>query len=868
MTSLIRKATVIGAGAMGSGIAAQLANAGIKVHLLDIVPKDAADRNIVAQSAIDRMKKATPDTDPLSAGFMVPSNAKHITVGNLDDHLEEAVKDSDWVIEVVVEDLGIKKKLFEKIDAFKRADTIVTSNTSTIPLHDLTEGRSDSFKQHFAITHFFNPPRFMRLLELVSGPQTLPDVTKTLRDVCDIDLGKKVVEAKDSPAFIANRIGTYFMFRTIVETLDRDMKIEDTDAVMGKPLGFPKDGVFGLLDLVGIGITPHLTESLQRTLPEDDAFRKIDSTRAMEIVHKMLKEGRTGRRSADGGFYRVQKGADGSKVKQVLDLNTDTYRNVTKEKLAAVSAGKKGPRAVFEAGDDAAKLAWVVMRDTLLYAASLVPAVSDNIADIDAAMREGYNWKLGPFEMLDQIGADYFAEKVAADGLTLPPVLQMAAGKPFYRMNHNTPVHMTFDFAAGTTGYKAQTKPDGVIALDDFKRGAKPLVHHHSASLWDIGNGVACFEFHSKMNTLEPSVLYALNESIKFINDSQGRYKAMVVYNDGSHFSLGANIGLISKAFDATRSKFIRAVGLGGVFERGMYRAVEDLIYQGQAIYKALRQAPFPVVGAPAGRALGGGCEILLHCDAIQAHAETYMGLVESGIGILPGWGGCERYLDRAFQAQKDGLIQAGPFPPVRAAFMALMMPQFSISMSGQDAKKKLWLTKSDGVTMNRDRLLADAKEKALSLVPGYAPPAPSVYHLPGKNAATSIKGALDDLYLAGQATSHDVVVADALATVLSGGDTHVGQATREEDMIQLERENFLSLAHTKATQARIKYTFEKGKPLREGPTDTPIDTLRADRHPAPLPKRVLDGKPLSGKEGQTLSRMANVTAFILKHFA
>lgn len=865
MTNAIRKVTVIGAGAMGSGIAAHLANAGIAVHLLDIVPKGATDKNVVAKGAIERMKAATLETDPLSAGFMDPSNAKRITVGNLEDDLEKAVGESDWVIEVIIEDLGIKQRLFAQIDKMKKPGAIVTSNTSTIPLKDLIEGRSDDFKKSFAITHFFNPPRLMRLLELISGEHTAPEVTKTLRDFCDINLGKKVVECNDSPAFIANRIGTYFMFRTIVETLNRKMKVEDADAIVGKPLGFPKDGVFGLLDLVGIGITPHLTESLQRTLPVNDPFRQIDSTEAMKIIHDMLKDGRSGRRSPKGGFYRMHRHEDGTKVKQVLDLQSGEYRTAGKDAPPAAKAGKKGLKAVFETGDDSSAMAWVVMRDTLLYAASLVPSVTDNIADVDAAMREGYNWKKGPFEMLDTLGLDWFAAKVKADGLTLPPVLALAGTQKFYTTKNNAPAHMTFDFAAGTTGYAAEVKPDGVLSLADIKRNTKPLVSHHSASLWDAGDGVACFEFHSKMNTLDPSVLHALNESIKFIGSSGGKYKAMVVYNDAENFSFGANIGLVSAGFGFARSKFAKAVGISGLIERGMYKVMGNLIFQGQAVYRALREAPFPVVGAPAGRALGGGCEILLHCDAIQAHAETYMGLVESGIGIIPGWGGCGRVLERVAKAQQAGFVKPGPFPPVRQAFMALMMPQFAISMSGQDAKKKLWLSKGDGITMNRDRLLADAKAKALSMAPDYKPPAPAVFQLPGESAATSIKTAVDDMYLAGQVTYHDVVVADALAKVVTGGKTHIGTRVSESELSQLERESFMSLMHTRDTQKRIDHTFKNGKPLREGPTDRTLDEIRANRESITLPTRPMDGKPLDGKEGRLLRWTANVTAQILK---
>jgi len=868
MTKDIKTVTVIGAGAMGSGIAAHLANAGIKVHLLDIVPKNASDRDVIAKGAIDRMKKANAATDPLSAGFMDPANAKRITPGNMDDHLEAAVKNSDWVIEVIIEDLGLKQKLFERIDSFRKPGTIVTSNTSTIPLHDLIEGRSGDFRKNFAITHFFNPPRFMRLLEMVSGKETSPEVTQTLNDFCDVRLGKNVIHCNDTPAFIANRIGTYFLFRAIAETIDKGLKIEDVDAVLGKPMGMPKDGVFGLLDLVGIGITPHLKDSLMRTLPADDEFRKIDSVPAMNIITTMLADGRTGRRADKGGFYRMQKNEDGSKVKQTLDLRTGDYHQVQKKSLPAVKAGKKGPRAVFETGGRLSDLSWVVMRDTLLYVTSLVPAISNNIADIDAAMKDGYNWKYGPFELLDKIGVDWFINKVKADGLPIPPVLQMAEGHKFYDIKHDRPQLMTFDFTANKAGKTDINKPAGIVSLSDLKRGQKPLVSHFSASLWDVGDGVACFEFHSKMNTMDPSVLHALNESIKFISANKDKYKAMVIYNDEKNFSFGANLGILSAGFNLAHNKFIKAMHLDKPIERSMYKVVDNLVYQGQAVYKALREAPFPVVGAPSGMAFGGGCEILLHCDALQADAETYMGLVESGVGVIPGWGGCARTLERVSKAQSAGLIQGGPFPPVRQAFMALMMPQFSVSASAQDGKKKLWLNPKDGITMNRARLLNDAKAKVLTMIDGYKPPQPATYSLTGPDAATSIRGAIDDLYLAGQATYHDAVVGEALANVLTGDDTHVGKVITEVDILNLERKNFLSLVYTQQTKDRISYMLKHSKPLREGPTDKTLDEIRANRKSITVPARIYDGKPLTGKDDQTLRRMAAVTAFLMKRMA
>ncbi len=866
MTRNIKTVTVIGAGAMGGGIAAHLANAGVKVHLLNIAEK-GINGKVIAHNRIQEMKKALLTTDPLNAGFMDPDNADLITPGSQEDDLEKAVGESDWVIEVIIENLRIKRDLFEKIDRFKKPDTIVTSNTSTIPLHDLTEGRSDDFTKNFAITHFFNPPRIMRLLELVKSEKTDPEVTQTLRDFCDVRLGKTVIDCNDRPGFIANRIGSYFMFRAISEAMAQGIPAEDVDAVLGKPLNLCKDGVFKIIDQVGLGLTPHVAKSLLDNLPPDDAFCQIDSGPAMKLINGMVADGRTGYKSPLGGFYRMLRNEDGSKIKQVIDLQTGDYHAVSKKPLEAVSAGKDGPRAVLEGKDKLSAFAWTVMRDTLLYAATLVPEISDDISAIDAAMREGYNWKQGPFQLMDRIGVDWFAERLQDEGLDLPPALTLANGHPFYLQSGGKTGHLAFDFDIGAAHYKKPDEQPGILNLADIKNSRKPVLKNASASVWDIGDGVLCFEFRSKMNSLDPSIMLGLNETIKLINGSGGRYKALVIYNDEKNFSAGANLGILSAGFQLAQNKVLKALHLSGLIERGLYKVAENLVYEGQAVYKALREAPFPVVGAPSGTALGGGCEILLHCDAVQANAETYMALVESGVGVIPGWGGNARMLERFHDAAG---IKRGPFPPLRQTFMALMKPQDSLSASAQDARKKLWLRSGDGITMNRDRLLADAKSRALSMVHGYKPPAPVMFRLPGVNGLTAIRSAVNDLYATGQVTYHDVVVADALASTLTGGNTHIGKALSDADLAQLERENFISLLKTPETRARINFMLSTGKPLREGPLEPPqtLEAIRAHRESVALPRRLLDGKPLSGPEETTLRRMAKVTAFAMKYLA
>ncbi len=868
----IKKAVVIGAGTMGSGIAAHLTNAGVDVYLLDIIPKEiienGGDRDGIAKAAIQRMLKAVPATDPLNAGFMNPDNAQRMTPGNIDDHLEEAVRDADWIVEVVIENIDIKQSLFTKIEALKKTGAIVSSNTSTIPLKTLVEGRSDEFKKHFVITHFFNPPRFMHLLEIVVSEETDPETIRIMREFGDAKLGKNVLVCKDTPAFLANRIGIYFMFRAISETIEKNIPIEEADAVLGKPIGFPKEGIFGLLDLVGIGILPHVTESLLQGISKEDPFCAFDHEKGLALIHRLLSDGRGGRKSPKGGFYRMQKSADGTKQKQALNLETDEYYDLGKLKLENVKNAKtKGPRAVFEHPSKLAQFAWVVVRDTLLYAASLVPEIADDLVDIDRSLHGGYNAKWGPFELIDQLGVEWFCNRVISDGIELPPTLQIAKNRSFYKEIDQRLCRLVFDFEKNTADYAPWVRDDGVLVLTDIKRASKPILSHFSASLWDISDGIVCLEFHSKMNTLDPSTLWVLNQTIQLLSQENSKYKGLIIYNEAKNFSLGANLGLIDAGFKLAKTPLIKAFMLSGLINNIMYNTVESMIYQGQSVFKALRNAPFPVIGAPNGMAIGGGCEILLHCDGIQASGETYTGLVDSSVGVVPGWGGCVRYLERCQQAQQTGKIKSGPVPPVREAFQNILMPQFSVSTSAQDAFTKHWLREGDYITMNSDRLLYEAKARILTMIEGYTPPEAVKFQLPGPSARAALNMAIDDFYTKGDATWHDVVVADALAEVLSGGETYVTRELSESDVAQLERECFLSLMKTKQTKKRIAHVLKTGKPLREGPLEIEktLKELRATRESVSLTYRLLDGRPIAGFEAFKLHCMAKITEILMK---
>ena len=773
----IERAAVIGAGLMGSGIAAQIANAGVPVLLLDIV-RDPNDRSSVAKSAIDKLLKADP------APLMSKAAAKLITPGNTEDDLDK-LKDVDWIVEAVIEKLDIKQALYQKIEPHRKKGSVVSSNTSTIPLQTLVKDLPESLQRDFVITHFFNPPRYMRLLEVLGGAKTRPEAVATVSDFGDRRLGKAIIAAKDTPGFVANRIGVFWMQAAVNAALDLGLTVEEADAIMGRPIGAPKTGIFGLLDLVGLDLQPHVDASMRAALSPNDAYQTV--RRDFPLMDTMIKAGYTGRKGL-GGFYRLQRnGAE--KVKESIDLKSAalSYHVSDRARLESADAAKGGFKVLVTHKDKGGQYAWAVLSKLLSYAASLVPEISDDIANVDLAMRTGFNWKRGPFEMIDQLGAAWFAEKLAAEKMAVPPLLKLAAEKGgFYKTANGQLQYLGSDGA-----YHALKRAEGVLLLSDIKRAGKPILKNGSASLWDIGDGVACLEFHSKMNSIDPDTLDMVKKSVAHVGKSM---KALVVHNEADNFSVGANIGLALFAANIA-----------------MWPMIEDLIGQGQAAYKAVKFAPFPVIGAPSGMALGGGCEILLHCAAVQAHAETYMGLVEVGVGLIPGWGGCKELLLRNQPGPKD---PKGPMPPVAAAFETISLAK--VAKSAAEAKELKLLRASDGISMNRDRLLFDAKQRALELlVAGYKPPEPKELRLPGPTGRTALQLAVDGFRLQGKALPHDVTVSDALAEVLSGGATDFTTVVTEDQVQKLEKKAFMALLRTGPTLARMEHMLTTNKPLR-----------------------------------------------------
>jgi 3-hydroxyacyl-CoA dehydrogenase len=772
----IKKACVVGAGVMGSGIAAQIANAGVPVLLLDIVPKDAADRSVIAKGAIDKLLKADP------APLMSKSAARLIAPGNIEDDLGQ-LADVDWIVEAIIERVDLKQDLYRKLDAKRKAGSIVSSNTSTIPLSQLTAGLPDSFARDFCITHFFNPPRYMRLLEVVGGPKTRAEAVQQISEFGDIMLGKIIVHAKDTPGFVANRIGVYWMQAAVTAALDLGLMVEEADAIMGRPIGAPKTGIFGLLDLVGLDLMPHVDQSMAASLNPSDPY--VTLRRDWPLLSKMIAEGYTGRKGK-GGFYRLNTGS-GQRVKESIDLKTGAYAPSRAARLESADAAKGGLKILVSHADKGGQYAWSVLSRLLTYAASLVPEIADDVIEVDQAMKTGFNFKRGPFEMIDQMGAAWFAERLRAEKMNVPALLDSAAkAGGFYKVADGRLNYLGTDGA-----YHGVQRPEGVLLLSDIKLTAKPILKNGSASLWDIGDGVACLEFHSKMNALDPDSLTLMKQALDHVGK---KMKALVIHNEAENFSVGANVGLALFAANV-----------------GLWPMIDDLIGQGQAVMKAMKYAPFPVIAAPGGMALGGGCETVLHASAVQAHAETYMGLVEVGVGVVPGWGGCTEMLIRCQPGPKDS---KGPMPPVAAVFETISLAK--VAKSAAEAKELKFLRAGDGITMNRDRLLADAKARALKMLDeGYQPPKPPELRLPGPTGKTGLNLVVHGFALQGKALPHDVVVSDALAEVLSGGKTDHTETVTEDQVMKLERAAFMKLMKTERTLARMEHMLTTGKPLR-----------------------------------------------------
>jgi len=774
----IERVAVIGSGVMGAGIAAHCANAGCDVLLLDIVPDGASDRNTLAAGAIKKMFKSNPEM------LMHKSYAKRITAGNIDDDLP-LLKDYDWVVEVIIENLEIKQSLYQKLAEHIGSKTILSSNTSTLPRSALIEGMDSDLASRFLITHFFNPPRYLPLLEVVSGDDVDESVVSQFSEFALVQLGKRVTHCNDTPGFIGNRLGVYFVQRSIKATLEHGLTVEQADAMLGRPIGLPKTAVFGLMDLVGIDLIPHVMSSMLTHLESDDPFHQIAGA-GDQIVRDMLADGYTGRKGK-GGFYRLNR-EGGAKIKEARNLVTGEYATANrKAAFASAKMAKQGITRMLDHDDEGSAFVAEVLLDTLSYAAYLVPEVTDDIYAIDGAMKVGYNWKKGPFEMIDSIGAAGVVKRLQALGRSVPEFLQTGADKGSFYSIQNGEIHRL-----SPSGEMVQvSRPPETLTVADLKRRGKPIQRNASASIWDAGDEVLLVEYHSKMNAMDPLSMEILLTAVDMAE--YGDWKGILIANDSNNFCAGANLGLA--LFGANLAA---------------WKDVEDFIALGQEAYQALKYAEVPVVAASTGVCVGGGAEVLLHCDAVQAHSESYVGLVEVGVGIVPGWGGCKEMLARL---SAFGIAPNGPMGAVMKAFEMIGTAQ--IAKSAEQARRMGFLRPDDRVSMNRDLLLADAKARVLELADDYTPPEPHTYHLPGATGRAALDMAVSDLSRSGQATPHDVIVTGELANILTGGDTDMLDELSEDDILAMELAAISKLSRNVATLARMEHMVQTGKPLR-----------------------------------------------------
>ena len=771
----IGKAAVIGAGTMGSGIASHLANAGIPVVLLDIVAGGTDKRNAVAEGAVQRMLNSSPPA------FMDKSSAALITTGNIEDHLD-LISDADWIAEAVVERLGVKRDLYRAIDAVRKRGSMVSSNTSTIPLSMLAQEMPQAMRGDFCITHFFNPVRYMRLLEIVAGADTRPEVIETLSEFCDIELGKGVVPCRDTPGFLGNRVGVYALQTGIVEAAAQGLKVEEADAIMGRPMGIPKTGIFGLYDLIGLDLMLDVVESLRSALPDSDAFQDVAA--GIPRIADLISNGYTGNKGK-GGFYRERE-VNGELAREAVDLGTGEYRSAARPVLDAAIAGEtQGLRALVETDDKYGRFAWRVLAKTLCYAASLIPEIAEDPLPVDEAMKLGYSWRQGPFEMIDELGPAWFKARLESEGLAVPQILERVGELSFYRADDGIFERVTF---AGD--YAPVQRAPGVVRLNDLTRTQIPVIENDAASLWDVGDGVACVEFHTKANALSPDSMTLLAESLNVVSEN---FQALLIHNDAPHFSMGFNLEFALAA--ATEKAWERLDGALDAF---------------QSACLACRYAPFPVVAAPSGMSLGGGFEVLLHCDALQAHANTNMGLVETLVGLIPSGGGCKEMLHRW---TRDASNSDAKLKGALEVFAIIGMGK--TAASPMEARPLRLFEDHDRFSMNRDRLLAEAKARALDMVKDYRPRQPPRFSALGIKGMDAMQTLLDELNAKGITTPHDLVVGKHLAHVLCGGDRPAGESVSEEEICALEREAFIALCDTPGTVARIEHMLAKGRPLR-----------------------------------------------------
>ena len=807
----IHKVAVLGAGTMGARIAAHFANAGVPSYLLDIVPPDADApmRNKIAAAGLEAARKSKP------AAFLENSLSRLVTVGNFEDDLGK-LAEVDWIVEAVVENLAIKQELLKKVEAVRRPGTIVTTNTSGLPVARIAAGFSEDFRRCWFGTHFFNPPRYMRLLEIIPAPETDPGLLEAVAWFADVRLGKGVVFAKDTPNFIANRIGTFSVLNAMRLMQEMDLTIEEVDALTGPAVGWPKSATFRTIDLVGLDILGHVVRNMGKAGGQPGS----ETARLPEFFQQMLARNWLGDKTRGGFYKRVRTDGAQQDERLALDWKTLEYRPQQKPKFPALEMAKNideiGQRVHMllglagpAKGDKSEAFLWSALSDLWNYSADRVPEVCDSIVDIDRAMRLGFNWELGPFELWDAAGVEATTARMRKEGRALAAHAEklLASGnKSWYRDAREVPSGRAF-WQVTPGGYAPVVAAPGVCSLATAKKSRGVIKENSGASLVDLGDGVACIEFHSKMNSLGADIVSLVTQSLK----PQGPgadFQAFVIANEGANFSVGANLMLLLMSI-----------------EEQDWDEIDLAIRQFQSMTQAIKFSTRPVVVAPFGMTLGGAAEVTLHAPARQAHAELYIGLVEVGVGLIPAGGGCKEMLLGAIDdagTLRRGTRTSGPLSEsvelveaVKRAFEIIATAK--VATSAEEARGLGFLSARDGITMNRERLLADAKARALELVRGgYEPPlARSDIPAPGENILATLKMGVHLMRQGEHITEYETILGNRIAEVLSAGELTPGTPVSEQYMLDLEREAFKSLCGERRTQERIRYTLKTGKTLR-----------------------------------------------------
>ena len=770
----IDRAAVIGAGTMGLGIAGQLANAGVEVLLLDI-PADGDNRNAICERALERL------LDKNQPGLLHGDFVKRISIGNIEDDLHR-ISDADWIAEAVVERLDVKKNLYKQIDKVRKPGSIVSSNTSTIPIALLVDDMPEDFQAEFAITHFFNPVRYMRLLEIVRGEHTRQEVIDCLEQFNESRMGKGIVVCNDTPGFLGNRVGVFAIQTALHAAFRLGLKPEEADAIFGRPMGVPKTGVFGLYDLIGIDLMSDVAKSLVSILPEHDSFHQVSEE--IPLMKRMIEEGQLGNKGTKGGFYRMREHGD-STSKQTLDFDSFSYRNFDESKpQIAMDAELAGDfTLLLEQDDQYANYAWEILSNTLCYAAELVPDVNESLVAVDDAMKLGYNWLQGPFEMIDAIGSHRFIDRLKLENREIPAFLKTAEGKSFYRVHNGS-----LEYLQADGSYQELMRAAGITRFSEERRKLKPLIENEKASYFALPQDLGIVEFHSKANTLDADSMHLIAEAVQH---SSANFKGLIIHNDAQHFSCGVNLA-----------------GVLAFINNEDWAGIDSFLDHFQQTVLSLKHAPIPVVAAPSGLSLGGGFEVVLHTDKVIFHANSVTGLVESMVGVVPGGGGNKEILYRWHEHLGDAK---------QAAWKAFMNIGYG-KTAGSPLEAEPLMMYRDGIdefVMNKDRLLDTAIQAALKMSDGYTASKHKPLRMAGRGVCQAMQDWLQETHERGHLTPHDVTTGSQIAMIVTGGDVDADTELTEVEICALERKAFVTLSKTKETRSRIEHMLEHGSPLR-----------------------------------------------------